>query len=135
MDGTFAAIALGDATPRRVVAVVFTDGKETTSWLPEDEVLDAARQSNVVIYGVEVGAAKSAFLSRASDTTGGRLLHVAEGGALGKAFVDILEEFRARYLLRYTPRGVQRSGWHNLSVHIKSRRATILARKGYRGTP
>jgi Ca-activated chloride channel family protein len=135
VDGTFAAMALGDATPGRVVAVVFTDGKESTSWLPQDEVLEAARQSDVVVYGVEVGATKSAFLGRVADATGGRLLRIREHGALGKAFLEILEEFRARYLLRYTPRGVQRSGWHTLSVRVKGRPATILARKGYRATP
>ncbi len=135
VDGTFAAMALGDATPGRVVAVVFTDGRESVSWLRQDEGLAAAQRSDVVVYGVGVGATRSAFLGRVADTTGGRLLHVPEHGALGKAFLDILEEFRARYLLRYTPRGLQRSGWHTLSVRVKGRPATVVARKGYRTTP
>jgi VWFA-related protein len=135
VDGTFAAMAVGDATPGRVVAVVFTDGKETVSWLPANEVLDAAGGSDVVVYGVEVGATRSAFLDRVAETTGGRLLHVPEHRALGRAFTEILNEFRSRYLLRYTPRGVQRSGWHTLSLRLKGKPATILARKGYRTTP
>ena len=135
VDGALAAMVLGDATPGRVAAVVLTDGKDTTSWLSEDEVLDTARQSDVVVYGVEVGTAKSVFLSRLSDMTGGSLLHVAHHGELNKALLDILEEFRARYLLRYTPRGVPRSGWHALSVRVKGRAALIRARKGYLSLP
>ena len=41
------------------------------------------------------------------------------------------EEFRHRYLLSYTPRGVARDGWHRLEVRVKNRRATIKARPGY----
>jgi len=39
-DGTFAAMALGEAVQGRLLAVVFTDGEETVSWLPEKDVLD-----------------------------------------------------------------------------------------------
>jgi VWFA-related protein len=135
VDGTFAAIALGDAVPGRVVAVVFTDGKETASWLMADEALAAAGASDVVVYGVEVGTATSAFLKSVAESTGGKLLRVPEHRALGKAFLDVLEEFRSRYLLRYTPHGVHRSGWHTLDLRVKEKPATVLARKGYRATP
>jgi hypothetical protein len=45
--------------------------------------------------------------------------------------VAILEEFRNRYLLSYSPKGVSAAGWHRLEVKLKNRRATVKARPGY----
>ena len=54
---------------------------------------------------------------------------------LGATFMSILEEFRHRSLVSYTPRGVSRDGWHRLEVRLKGRRATIKARPGYLAGP
>ena len=43
----------------------------------------------------------------------------------------MLQEFRQRYLVSYTPRGVAKDGWHRLEVRVRNRRATIKARPGY----
>jgi hypothetical protein len=42
-----------------------------------------------------------------------------------------LQEFRHRYLFSYTPRGVPKGGWHELTVRVK--RGTVKARPGYLG--
>ena len=131
VDATFAVLALGDATPGRVLAVVFTDGQESASWLPQADGLDAAKRSEVVVYGVRVGWEGPRFLGDVASTTGGRLLQMASPDRLRQAFLEILEEFRTRYVLRYTPRGVERKGWHRLDVRVKGRSAKILVRKGY----
>jgi Ca-activated chloride channel family protein len=130
-DGAFAAMALGDAEAGRVLAVVFTDGQETVSWLKEQEVLDAAKRTDVVLYAVRIGAEGKHLLGRIASTTGGRLLEVGAADQLRQAFLEILAEFRTRYLLRFTPRGIQRPGWHRLDVRVKGRAAKILAQKGY----
>jgi hypothetical protein len=46
-------------------------------------------------------------------------------------FVGVLEEFRQRYLLSYSPQGVPTGGWHRLEVRVKRRGATVKARPGY----
>lgn len=55
----------------------------------------------------------------------------AGGSRLERAFVEALREFRTRYQLSYTPNGVDRPGWHSLSVRVKRPGATIKARLGY----
>jgi VWFA-related protein len=135
VDATFAAMALGDTVPGRVVAVVFTDGQENMSWLRQGDVLDAAKRSEVVVYGVRVGGEDSGFLDDVASTTGGRRLQAGSPKELQQAFLEILREFRTRYLLRYTPRGIKREGWHRLDVRVKGRPAKVLARKGYLVTP
>ncbi len=134
VDGTFAALALGDAASGRVLAVIFTDGEETASWLLESYVLDAARRTEVVVYGVQAGWEEEVdveFLDRVGSTTGGRLLNVGSSDRLRQAFLEILQEFRTRYVLSYTPRGVARPGWHRLDIRVKGRSAKVVARKGY----
>jgi VWFA-related protein len=131
IDGTFAALALGDVVAGRGLAVVLTDGQETVSWLREGDVVDTARRSEVVAYGVRVGGEAPSFLGRVASTTGGRVLQVASPDRLRQAFLEILTEFRTRYVLSYTPRRVARKGWHRLDVRVKGRAAKVVARKGY----
>ena len=49
---------------------------------------------------------------------------------LDTIFLSILQEFRQRYLVSYTPRGVTKEGWHRLDVRVK-RGGTVKARPGY----
>ena len=60
-----------------------------------------------------------------------RLFEVEKTANLGAIFLGVLEEFRQRYLISYTPRGVPKDGWHKLDVTIRNRKATIKARPGY----
>jgi hypothetical protein len=63
--------------------------------------------------------------------TGGSLHHVSTGA---DAFERILDEFRSSYLLRYTPRGVERAGWHEIEVKVtRPGSFTVRARRGYEG--
>jgi len=111
---------------------VFSDGVDTASWLPGDRVLDAARRSDVVVYGVSVRSTERPdFLRELSRVTGGSLLEVDSARDLGPAFVRLFQEFRQRYLLNYVPQGVSPEGWHELRVTVKRRRAVVSARTGY----
>jgi len=61
--------------------------------------------------------------------TGGALHHVSAGADV---FARILAEFRSSYVLRYTPRGVDRAGWHEITVKVtRPGSHTVRARKGY----
>ena len=47
--------------------------------------------------------------------------------------MKVLDEFRHRYVISYTPRGVERAGWYRLSVRVKKRGVNVRARPGYLG--
>jgi VWFA-related protein len=132
VDGSYAAMMLGESDVGRALLIVFSDGVDTSSWLTADAVLDTARRSDAVVYGVSSGAGgNEPFLRDLSELTGGTLFKVESTKNLSATFVRILEEFRHRYLVSYTPRGVVKDGWHRLDVRVKSRRATVKARPGY----
>ena len=131
IDGVFTGIVAGQADAGRELLVVFTDGLDISSWLPAERVLDVAKRSDVVAYAVSVRSrANPEFLRDLTSLTGGRLFEVEKTQNLDAIFVGILDEFRQRYLVSYTPRGVAREGWHRLDVRVK-RGGTIKARPGY----
>jgi Ca-activated chloride channel homolog len=132
IDAVYSAIVVGEADVGRALLIVFSDGLDTASWLTEDAVLDTAKRSDVVVYGVAAGGSpQMSFLRNLSELTGGALLDAGSTENLGTTFERILREFRQRYLISYSPRGVRRPGWHRLDVRIKGRAATVKARPGY----
>ena len=131
IDGVYTGMQVGASDAGRELLVVFSDGLDTASWLPAEAVLNAARRADAVAYAVAVRSrAKPEFLNDLTSLTGGRLFVVEKTERLDSIFVDILQEFRQRYLISYTPRGVIKEGWHKLDVRVK-RSGTVKARPGY----
>lgn len=134
IDAVYAAIVLGESDPGRDLVLVFSDAEDTSSWLPAERVLEAARRSDVTVYAVSTGRERG-FLGDLSSQTGGRRIALSSTAGLARTFVEILEEFRQRYLLSYSPAGVSKEGWHRLTVRVKGRRLNITARSGYVASP
>jgi VWFA-related protein len=149
VDGTYAALLVGEggaaqggaaqsgaarSSAGRDLLIVFSDGLDTASWLTEASVIEAARRSDVTVYAVTVREnGKSGFLEQTAEATGGGVVEIESTKDLSRTFVGILDEFRQRYVLSYSPRGVPQGGWHPLQVRVKGRRAAVKARAGYFG--
>lgn len=132
IDASFAGMMLAEADVGRGLVIVFSDGRDTSSWLRPRAVLDVARRSDAVVYGVSAGlSVKAEFLQNLTDQTGGRLFMIESTKGLSAIFLEVLEEFRQRYLVSYSPSGVPQDGWHQLTVRVKGRSATVRARPGY----
>jgi VWFA-related protein len=132
VDATYSAMALGETDLGRALVILFSDGLDTASFLTPENVLNTARRTDAVVYAVSVGSAgRGAFLSDVTQLTGGRVLSLESTQDMDRAFLEILNEFRQRYLLSYSPRGVSSSGWHRLDVRVKNRKVEIKARPGY----
>jgi VWFA-related protein len=134
VDAVYSGMIVGEQEPGRVLVMVFSDGLDVSSWLTPSRVVDVANRSDAVVYAVSAQTDRPPFLEQVTAQTGGRLLRV-EARDLGSTFVRILNEFRERYVLTYTPRGVSRAGWHTLDVRVKGRRLTVKARRGYAASP
>jgi VWFA-related protein len=132
VDGTSAAIALSGSDVGRSLLILFSDGVDTSSFLSSDTVLQSARRADVVAYGVAVRSRVSPrFLKELGELTGGAVIEIESTKDLSQTFLQILDEFRQRYLLSYSPRGVPGTGWHRLDVRVKGRRGAVSARAGY----
>ena len=134
IDATYTAMMLGESDVGRGLVIVFSDGVDTASWLTDEVVLNTAKRSDVVVYAVSVQSRlKPEFLRELTSATGGRLYEIEKTANLSQVFLSVLEEFRHRYLISYTPNGVEHSGFHKIDVTIKGRKAVVKARPGYLG--
>jgi hypothetical protein len=117
----------------RPVMIVFTDGRDTSSWLTSAQTLEAVRRSGTLIHVVELRGtdAGTNFASKLADAGGGRSWSATSARALRELFGEALDELRARYLITYYPSGVDRSGWHDVTVTLKGARGEVTARPGY----
>ena len=130
IDAAYTAMLMAEAEASRALVVVFSDGVDVSSWLTPQSVVDAAKRLDAVVYGVSTRGTRPRFLEDLTEQTGGRLLDV-ESSNLSATFVSVLNEFRDRYVLSYSPHGVKPGGWHALEVRVKGRRVTVKARPGY----
>lgn len=160
-DAVFSAVSWREKAAGRVVVLVFSDGVDTGSWLDADAAIDAARRSDVLVTAVSAaprlrpGSGREArlalgldahlrrwfdgdpalfpyaFLEVLTTQTGGQLLHVSADDQLAAAFRRIVDEFKTRYLLTFTPKGVPAGGWHPIEVSVRKMRADVKARRGY----
>jgi Ca-activated chloride channel homolog len=158
-DAAFSAMTLRhDATGYRNLVILFSDGADTSSWLPASAVLDKARRADSVVYsvlfssrgipppdgklhyrsGIELSPpqvrserASTPFAQELAEITGGDLFGPRSASELRDLFSRILTEFRTRYLLTYTPQGVNTPGWHSIDVKLKTRQGRVRARRGY----
>ena len=143
-DAIFLALQLRpvDAGDSRPVLLLFSDGRDTSSWLRSDHVIEATKRSGMLLHVVELVADEwlgargvevrpSAFMGALADTGGGRRWFAKSSRDLRELFGKALTELRARYLLTYSPNGVSREGWHDVKVTLKNMRGEVTARPGY----
>lgn len=132
VDGIYTGMMIGESDVGRSLLIVFSDGFDTTSWLSADSVLDTAKRADAVVYTVAVGTSpKATFLRDLSALTGGTFFRAESTTNLRATFLRILDEFRHRYLVSYSPRDVVKGGWHKLEVRVKRKGVTVKARPGY----
>ena len=89
VDGTYAGIMVGESDVGRSLLIVFSDGVDTSSWLSPHGVLDIAKRSDVVAYGVSTRSPLNpAFLRDLTSITGGQLFEVEKTANLEMIFLE-----------------------------------------------
>lgn len=66
-----------------------------------------------------------------ADQTGGRVLYPSGPNDLSKAYGEIADEIRSRYLLGYYPPDELAKGFHQIAVTARRRDVKVHARQGY----
>jgi len=136
IDGSFAALVLSESRPDPPLIIIFSDGRDTFSWLTSDVVMETAKRIDAVVYAASPDRhSDKTFLKDLTRLTGGSLFEIDSAKKFDAVFLGILDEFRQRYVLTYVPRGVSESGWHAVDVRVNHRSAKIRARPGYMRVP
>ncbi len=128
---------------RRQAIVVLSDGDDTTSLLPYEEVLDLAKRSETAIYTIglrppDLGRAsfKEAeyVLRQLAQETGGRSFFPSNVHELPKIYEAISQELSTLYSLAYSSKNPQRNGaWRRVVVRVTRPNMVTRTRLGYFG--
>jgi Ca-activated chloride channel family protein len=126
---------------RRHAIVVLSDGDDTSSLMPYEEVLDLAKRSETAIYAIglrQSNLGKPRFkeaefvLRQLSQETGGRVFFINQIVELPKIYQQISDELASQYSLAYTSRNAVRNGaWRRIVVRVTRPGATARTRQGY----
>jgi Ca-activated chloride channel homolog len=128
---------------RRQAIVVLSDGDDTSSLVPYEEVLDLAKRSETAIYAVGLrpsGTYRTEFkeaefvLKQLAQETGGRAYFVLTAAELPKIYEQISEELANQYSLAYQSKNPMRNGaWRRVVVRTTKPGLTARTRLGYYG--
>lgn len=144
-DATYESIAMLDKVEGRKVVLVFTDGDDTASRRGMGDVLERARNDEVMIYaiGLEseffngqrmVRTRPDRGLRRLTDETGGGYFELKKTDELGPTFSRVAQELHSQYTLGFTP-SVLDGREHKLAVRMKQTGMTARSRRTYIASP
>lgn len=145
LTSLFDALTVALITPpeigHRRMAIVFTDGIDTTSFLDGAGVVEIARRATTSVFTVALSEgtvrraekpAHEALFRVLADTTGGALEVLQRDEDVSRSFAQAFEDFRTSYVLHYTYEGPARAGWHPLVVRVtRPGLFEVRARQGY----
>jgi Ca-activated chloride channel family protein len=141
-----------DSANRRQAIALLSDGRDTSSLVSYEDVIDLARASGVEIYSIMVTADSTfapldlaalpsddepptaAYVMRSfASETGGRFFPIRTTGDLGGIYRSIADELDAQYLVGYVSTNAARDGrYRRLSVEIVGHSsATARTKPGY----
>jgi VWFA-related protein len=131
---------------RRQAIVLLSDGEDTSSLLPFEEVLDLAKRSETAIFTIGLrandgpstgtkGFKEAEFVLRQlSQETGGRAFFPTLASELNGIYSQISEELSSQYTLGYTSRNPRRDGaWRRIVVRTTRPGLTARTKQGYFG--
>ena len=152
-DAIAAALMVSPSSERPQLVFVVSDGLDTASYTNPRRLDALARNSSATLYlglvpasippsvglngqlraiSVRPTVPFRQLLNEAVTVTGGVVIEAGTGDSLPDLFREVLKDFRISYLIRYTPQGVERLGWHDVHVTVPMHPdLTVRARQGY----
>ena len=131
---------------RRQAIIVLSDGEDTSSLLPFEEVLDLAKRSETAIYTIGLrdneasGSGSKLFkeaefvLRQLSQQTGGRSFFPNQLTDLNGVYGQISNELSSQYTVGYTSKNPRRDGaWRRVIVQTTRPGTATRTKQGYFG--
>ena len=132
-DVMLRALNMPQTRPGRTALLLVSDGVDRDSRTTATELIDRARQGNVLVYPIAVGQARSPVFAEIAAVTGGRSFFVKDPRDLRPTLAGIARELRFQYLLGYSPARPSSSEpqWRSIDVTVDRPGARVRARDGY----
>jgi Ca-activated chloride channel family protein len=127
---------------RRQAIILLSDGEDTSSLIDYDQVMEAAKRSEVSIYTIALrsredtplhGFNEADFVLRTmAQETGGRVYHVDDTAQLPGIYQQIADELANQYTIGYTSKNTKRDGaWRRISVKVNRPATSARTKSGY----
>jgi Ca-activated chloride channel homolog len=144
-DAVDESIANLEPVDGRRVVVVFTDGDDSASRTGLGDVLQRAREKDVMVYAI--GMQSEFFngqtrqrtrpdrrLKGLAEETGGGFFELTKKDDLGPTFTRVAQELHSQYVLGFSPAALD-GKIHKLDVKVKRSGMTARGRKSYIAAP
>jgi Ca-activated chloride channel family protein len=134
-DAIFAGVStLKQGRNPRKALVVVTDGNDNRSRTPKRKIIEAVKESDLLIYSM--GNEASGLLVELTELSGGRNLPTFTGGDLQGICNEIVNDLKNQYVLAYKSTDLARDGnWRNIRVRVSPPpgmgRLSVRAKAGY----
>lgn len=137
------AVATNVDEIRRQAIVVLSDGEDTSSLLPFEEVLDLAKRSETAIYAIGLRAGEGTsvgkgfkeaefVLRQLAQQTGGRAFFPTQLPELAGIYGQISDELSSQYTVGYTSKNGRRDGaWRRIVVRVTRPSSIARTKQGY----
>jgi Ca-activated chloride channel family protein len=136
---------LTDEADGRKVVLLFTDGDDTASRIGLGDVLDRARDEEIMVYaiGLEsdyfngarmVRSRPDRGLKRLAEETGGGYFELKKTDELASTFTRVAQELHSQYALGFTPTTLDGKE-HRLEVRVGKPGMTARTRRSYVASP
>jgi Ca-activated chloride channel homolog len=125
----------------RKVVLIFTDGDDTASRLGLGDVLERARNEEIMVYAIGlqseffngqrlVRSQPDRGLRRLAEETGGGYFELKRTAELAPTFTRVAQELHSQYTLGFTPTVLDNKE-HKLAVRMKQPGMNARARRSY----
>lgn len=129
-------------TGRRFV-VVFSNGPDSSSVIPPEDVAEIAQSAGVSVYMISTQEARlepvsTAVFERMTAATGGKAYFAKSWKDERRAFGSIQDDLEHLYSLSYYPKANPNTGWRSITVKLigeKAKKYHVRTRNGYRLEP
>jgi Ca-activated chloride channel family protein len=140
-DAINASMAALSAVDGRKVVLIFTDGDDTASRMGMGDVLERARDEDVMVYAIGlqseffngqsmVRSRPDRGLKRLAEETGGGYFELTKTADLAPTFTRVAQELHSQYILGFTPT-VLDGKEHKLQVKMRGTGMNARARRSY----
>jgi len=144
-DAVDESIAHLESIEGRRVVLVFTDGDDSASKRGRDDVLERAREKDMMIYAIglqsdyfngqsKVRTRPDRGLRKVAEETGGGYFELTKKDDLGPTFTRVAQELHSQYVLGFSPASLD-GKIHKLDIKVKRTGLTARGRKSYVAAP
>jgi len=118
--------------PGRKALIILSDGEDTTSRVPYDEMLAYARAARVPLYFIGVGLGFSEVFGTSkmkalAAETGGATYFIKDVKQLGETYIKLENDLRTQYLLAYNTESTRKDRSYR-TVEVRVDRAGVVVR-------